>query len=705
MNSSTYRIMHKLAVAAVAAALCLLVAGISFSFLIPTTHPIPQFIQLVGLLLLAASLLSLRNLTRTHALSLDDARDQYRHLKREVEKCALRYSSLLEGAGTAIFLLDVEKGSLEEVNNIALELFGYSKEEMQALQGRDLVAEEENGRYTSLMAALLRRGRARAEGFRFRRKDGLQFMGDIDARTIELDGERVIRIMIRDVTQKRKAQQEARQRNRELSTLMNFMTRINESLDLQSVLDATLRETIEVLEGDAGIIHLAEEGREHLLLAATHGISCGLREKIGNCSFGTTTPCFIATTSHRHSVEELDGASCSLGRLASSDGWLSSAAAPLLAQGRLIGVMHILSRSRREFSESELSLFATIGSQIGIVIEHARLYAKLSAQTEELSRSYRLLEKESHYLAVSQRKLSHNFAVVEHANRELGRLDKMKSHFLGMISHEFRTPLTGIMSGTEYLLGRLHSIDQDELTVLRTVHEAGVRLNEIVNDLMRVARIEARTMSVNADVLHLGEIVEVMQERFGPLLRDRGQRLVAPDLDHLPYFSADREYLEEIFTKLIENAVKFSSDRGEIVIRGRLVDRHALQEKEKRLAAFCSTFVERIGEASYLEVEVRDNGVGIPPEEQTKIFEKFYEVGDIRHHSSGRHKFQGKGTGVGLAIVKGMVEAHGGMAWVESPSCTGCGSSFFLLLPLEEGVQQPSFPFMPSAESLLDGSR
>jgi signal transduction histidine kinase len=98
-----------------------------------------------------------------------------------------------------------------------------------------------------------------------------------------------------------------------------------------------------------------------------------------------------------------------------------------------------------------------------------------------------------------------------------------------------------------------------------------------------------------------------------------------------------------------------------------------------------------------MQVEVRDSGIGIDPDEQLKIFDKFYEIGDIRHHSTGRHKFLGKGTGLGLAIVKGMVEAHGGMVWVESPA-TGIpersGSSFFLLLPLEEDASQVAFPFM-----------
>jgi signal transduction histidine kinase len=117
-----------------------------------------------------------------------------------------------------------------------------------------------------------------------------------------------------------------------------------------------------------------------------------------------------------------------------------------------------------------------------------------------------------------------------------------------------------------------------------------------------------------------------------------------------------------------------------------------------------------MGNAGYLQVEVRDSGVGIAPDEQLHIFDTFYEIGDIRHHSSGKDKFQGKGAGLGLAIVKGMIEAHGGMAWVESPvseSSVRPGSAFFLLIPLEEGPSQTVFPFMPAepaypAQGLFD---
>jgi signal transduction histidine kinase len=108
-------------------------------------------------------------------------------------------------------------------------------------------------------------------------------------------------------------------------------------------------------------------------------------------------------------------------------------------------------------------------------------------------------------------------------------------------------------------------------------------------------------------------------------------------------------------------------------------------------------------------VEIRDSGIGIDEEEQQRIFDKFYGVGDIRHHSSGRGKFQGKGPGIGLTIVKGMVEAHGGMVWVESlrqDFAEPPGSSFFVLLPTEEQELQATFPFMEeSANTEYEWSR
>ena len=676
----------------------LLVLLVAESFLpVPLAdgHPVFRLFHLVILILLVVSLNLLRVMGKRHRASLEsDCIREMTEMRREVEKSAWRYKCLLEGAGNAIFVFNRDTGALEEANRQATELFGYSCEEMSHLNGKQLVAEEERDKMSSLVIKVMRRGRARYDGLKFMRRNGSHFYGDIDARVIELGDGGVVHLIVRDTSFKYRAEREIRQRNQELSILINFMARANESLDLHTVLDVTLRETIEVLGADGGLLHLLEENGEHVSLAATHQISVDLQETVQRCSFSPENPCFIVETQHCHSVEELDATPCTLGKLAAAEGWCSAAAAPLLAQNRLIGIMHIMSRSKRRFTEKELNLFRTIGSQIGIVIEHARIFEELNNKTEEVLRSYQLLEKSSHQLAVSQRKLNKNLALLSHTNQEMDRLDKMKTQFLGMISHEFRTPLTSIISGADFLLDTMGSLSREEQDMLRMIHQGGCRLNEIVTDLLRVIRLEARKTEVNRTTLHLMDLMEVMQEQFEPLLMDRRQLLTLDGLSELPFFHGDKEYLEQILVKLLENAIKFSRDGGNIVVAGRVVNQSALRNKEDAITIFNAPFYLNMGNKWFLQVEVRDSGVGIEQAEQLKIFEKFYEIGEIRHHSSSKHKFQGKGSGLGLAVVKGVVEAHGGMVWVESPSCTGDGTSFFILLPLEEGLQQASFPFM-----------
>jgi signal transduction histidine kinase len=362
---------------------------------------------------------------------------------------------------------------------------------------------------------------------------------------------------------------------------------------------------------------------------------------------------------------------CGMTPVVRSQGWHSVVGVPLFVKKRLLGVMHIMTTTERQYTAEDIKLFTTMGNQIGIVIEHARLFAE---------------------------RLRKNLALVERANAELERLNRMKNNFLGMISHEFKTPLTGILSSAEFLLADgAREKSGEERQLLETVYQCGARLNGIVNDLLKVARLEANTSSVVKTPLHLAELLGFLREQFAPLLAERRQRIVFSDLDSLPYFTGDRESLLEVFTRLLENAIKFTPDGGEIVIVTSVADRNILEHKKEILCRFNRRFYEQMGRSSFLQVEVRDSGVGIATGEQVQVFDKFYEIGEIRFHSSGKSKFQGKGTGLGLTIVKGMVEAHGGMVWVESPLGSdgkATGSSFFLLLPLEEDSRQPAFPFM-----------
>jgi PAS domain S-box-containing protein len=660
-------------------------------------RPVLQGMHVVLVIFLTISLLLLQLLNRRIRGSETSAFSREKvEMQRAAENTTLRYRNLLEGAGDAIFVINAETGKLEEMNTRGSELFGYSREEMDRMNGRDLVPLLDQPPYISLVRRIAHHGMASEECISFRRKDGSRFLGEVNARLIDLGNEKVVQAIVRDITQKKQAEEDIHRRNRKLSILNDLIARISHSLDPSSVLDMALQETMELFGAEGGMIHLLDDGT--LALVAHKSAVEPSTSPQGINAPSLEHPCRMAATGQCNSLAQGTASDCAIVASAQENGWQSAAGIPLFGGKRLIGVMHILSRTEKEYLADDIGFLSTLGNQIGIGIEHARMFEELKLKNEELLRSHRLLEKNSLQLELSQRRLTKNLALIELANQELERLDKMKNHFIGMVSHEFRTPLTSILSGTEFLISNHGKVGQEEIRQLsEMIHSSGVRLNETVTDLLKVARIESNDQFITRTALSLNDILDFVREGFEPILEERGQRLVFQGVETIPIFYGDREFLEEIFTQLLGNAVKFTPDGGEISIDAQTVDRTLLEEKAPLICRFNKRFYEQMGCKCYMQVEVRDSGIGVDSDEQLKIFDKFYEIGEIRHHSTGKHKFQGKGTGIGLAIVKGMVEAHQGMVWVESSEerkPDNRGSSFFLLLPLEEDISQPEFSFM-----------
>ena len=641
--------------------------------------PLPGWLHLAAIVLLAQAILMLWGaLRRREERRNSGLRNEITGMQQELSKTAQRYRSLMEGAGNAIFVFNAETARLEEVNRKGVELFGYTKRELSSMWGRDLVHPADQERFRSLISRLNRHGRAaEAEGLTFLKKDGSYFLGEIDARLIELANERLVHGIVRDITEKVRTEKEIWQRNRELSILNNVLTGMNRGPRLEGVLQVTLADTLELLQAKGGIIHLLDEESALPTLAASQHASPHLEELVRAELDHPAARVREVTVLDEDSGSEL---ATSL----AAGGWQKVTVVPLLAHNTPVGIMHLMHGAPREYTREELRFLGSVGTQLGSVVEQTRLFAELNWKSAELLRSYHLLERSSHSLGLSETKLKQNLALVEQANQELSRIDRMKNQFLGMVSHEFNTPLTSIISGAEHLLQQGLDTEQDQ--VLAMVRDGGLRLKELVADLLKLVRLEARDAQLSTSAQHLKHSLESLRYQLEPQLVKRGQSLKLTDLDTLPYFDGDWGYLERVFSELLLNAMRFSPEGGEIEVTGRVVESAVLQARRATLERFNSGFLSRCGERCFLEVEVSDNGIGIAPEEQQRIFEIFYEVGEIKHHSSGQGRFAGKGAGLGLAIVKGMVEAHGGMVWVESDQ----GSSFFVVLPLEQESIQPA---------------
>ncbi|MFZ3209860.1 MAG: PAS domain S-box protein [Geobacteraceae bacterium] len=274
---------------------------------------------------------------------------------------------------------------------------------------------------------------------------------------------------------------------------------------------------------------------------------------------------------------------------------------------------------------------------------------------------------------------------LEQSAAELERLNKMKDSFLGLASHELKTPLTVIMGYAELIMTDMpEQLDKTTLEMVENIANAASRLDNIVKDMLDVSMIDDRRLQLNREKVNLNRLVETSINELRFFLTMRNQELVMQFDETIPLINGDPSRLLQLLTNVLGNAIKFTPDGGSITVttnakylsRSRPV---VLPDQTKPSA--------NAGKESrlYAEVIITDTGIGIARDDQLRIFDKFFEVGNIEEHSTGKVAFKAKGAGLGLAIAKGIVEMHGGDIWVESSGYDPLlypGSTFHILLPV-----------------------
>lgn len=586
-----------------------------------------------------------------------------------------RAQHLLDNAGDAIFFIDPEDGSLLEVNRRGEELLGYRPDEISRLPLADLFPGRERRRYLRLVKRVLRNGYGEERRLLFRCKDGRQFVGEVHARLGELGERQVAHGVLRDTTEIHRIETELRRKNRDLTLINDIAHHASESRDLQEMLYPALHKILHAFAGDGGGIYLVGEENEDLHLVAHQGIPEELRREIDRLPAGEGLVGRVAVSGQPKTAADVGRDQRIWSDAARRSGWKGVQAIPLAASEKTAGVLFLFSRSRPVLGRDDMALLLTVGKQIGTAIEGARLFAALERQV-------RLTRATNRDLEHSRRQLRENLAALEDANRAMAQLDRMKSNFLTLASHELRTPLTYILSGAELLAATLN-LSEEEKHTLDVVVQGGSRLKEIVEDLLEAARIESKTLYLAREQVDLPDLLSGLCEGFRPVLAERGLTIDLQPFPPAP-FLGDAHHLKRTFQRLLENAVKFTPEGGHIGIRAEIRAPADLYRQAPLLRPFSPAFFTAALCGEYLQVTVRDSGVGIEPDDHVRIFDKFYEIGDINSHSTSRTRFGGKGVGLGLTLVKGMVEAHGGMVWVESAG-SGGGSAFHVLLPLAAG--------------------
>lgn len=234
-------------------------------------------------------------------------------------------------------------------------------------------------------------------------------------------------------------------------------------------------------------------------------------------------------------------------------------------------------------------------------------------------------------------------------------VDRMKSEFISVASHELRTPMTSIKGSVDLILsGYAGDISTDTQELLEIAQKNCDRLIRLINDILDLAKIEAGQIRLNLERLDLTDLVERSIQGVQALADQNEIQLVLGRARDLPLVEADKDRIEQVITNLLSNAIKFSPPRGEVRVQLEVVD-------------------------GWVQCNVIDQGSGIAADQLQRVFGKFQQLGNSARKG---------GTGLGLAISQALVNEHRGRIWVESK--VNQGTQFIFRLPLAAEIPSPS---------------
>ena len=260
-----------------------------------------------------------------------------------------------------------------------------------------------------------------------------------------------------------------------------------------------------------------------------------------------------------------------------------------------------------------------------------------------------------------EREIREKNVALEKANRELKKLDQLKSDFIASVSHDIRTPLNSVQESIALILDGVVSTGEEKgKKVLEIAKRSIGRLTQMINDLLDFSKIEAGKLRLHVEPCDLQFLVDEVLGSLRSLAEKKKVKLDFKPLREFPKVACDAERIIQVLTNLVGNAIKFTPENGSVTVQLEGAPNH------------CVRFI------------VSDTGIGIRKEDLGRVFERFEQVKDAGSRES-------RGTGLGLSICRELVKLHGGQIWAESEF--GKGSRFIVSLPITQSVQMEGIPF------------
>ncbi len=444
---------------------------------------------------------------------------------------------------------------------------------------------------------------------------------------------------------------QTQRRANELAFLNSASQMMVSSLDLDEVLQTTVRQATEVLEMEAGSLLLLEPDAGDLVFeAAWGGGSEGLSGQ--RIPVGVGIAGWVAE--HRQSaivrdVYQDERFYSRFDEVAEEFVTRSILCVPLIYRDRIAGVMQALNKLEGEFTAEDQRLLEALASAAAIAVENARLYNEAQRELGERMRAERELRKERTSLA---QRVAERTAELSSANAELARSARLKDEFLASMSHELRTPLNAILGLSEALQELVYgSLNERQLQSLRRIEESGRHLLELINEILDISKIEAGKLELLFASVNVESVCQASTMLIAEMAQQKRLTLSTMFDSRLTEIMADERRLKQILVNLLSNACKFTPEGGKVGLDVSAdVDNQAVH------------------------FSVWDTGIGIAEEDMRRLFEPFVQLDSSLSRRYG-------GTGLGLALVRRLTELHGGGISVESAGIEGQGSRFTVSLP------------------------
>ena len=431
-----------------------------------------------------------------------------------------------------------------------------------------------------------------------------------DQIAVAIENARLYEAVQRELAERQRTEAELQRRNEDLIALNAMAMAMSQVVAPSDVLTVALDTVLKITGARAGTIQVCGADPGQITHTVRRGADPAPGEEAAASQWRDRAAYDVLHTGQPLIV----GADVAVYRspLASDRGWLSPCAAVLIkSKSKVLGVLMLEGEAIRSLNPPDVQLLTAIGHEIGIALENAHL-VEAAAEVQVL--------------------------------REV---DRLRSELIANVSHELRTPLGLIKLFSTALLAKGFEFDREtQHEFLAGIDQETDRLEQLVNNLLDVSRIQSGRLHLSKQATDLAQLVRRVVKRIElPLTR---HQFVQKLPERAVLAMVDPLRLEQVLGNLLSNAVKYSPAGGHITVRVQ-------------------------GDARQILIGVSDEGLGIPPADLEKVFERFYRVENELTPTVG-------GVGLGLAVARGIVEAHGGRIWVESTP--GVGSHFYVSLPV-----------------------